>query len=154
VDPDAAVSEMEPMLEVMAKSVGTPRFYLTLVATFALVALILALAGLYGVMSYVVAQRTRELGIRTALGSSSGRTLRLVAERGMRLVGAGVVAGVIGGALVTRVLASQLYGVSRADAATWILATLGLGAAGLVASLVPAMRAARVDPIIAIRSEQ
>jgi putative ABC transport system permease protein len=153
-DPGAAVSQVAPMTEVMAKSVGTPRFYLTLIGIFALVAVVLAVAGLYGVMSYVVAQRTREIGIRTALGSSAGHTLRLVAERGMRLVVIGVVAGAIGGALATRVLASQLYGVSRADAPTWILTTVGLAAAGLVASLVPAFRASRVDPLIAIRSEQ
>ncbi len=150
-DPTAAVSQVAPMTEVMAESVGTPRFYLTLIATFALVAVVLAVAGLYGVMSYVVAQRTRELGIRTALGSSSARTLRLVAERGMRLVGLGVVGGVIGGALVSRVLASQLYGVSRADLPTWLLATSALVAAGLLASVIPAARAARVDPIVAIR---
>jgi predicted permease len=150
-DLGAAVSQMAPMTEVMAASVGTPRFYLTLIATFALVAVVLAVAGLYGVMSYVVAQRTRELGIRTALGSSSSRTVRMVAERGMRLVGLGVVGGVIGGALVTRVLASQLYGVSRADPPTWLLATLALVTAGLLASIIPAARAARVDPVMAIR---
>lgn len=154
IDPGAAVSNMAPMTEVMARSVGTPRFYLTLIGAFALVAVTLAVSGLYGVMSYVVAQRTRELGIRTALGCSSARTLRLVAQRGMRLVGIGVVGGVIGGALATRLLASQLYGVSRSDAATWVVATLALVTAGLLASVIPAARAARVDPIIAIRTEQ
>jgi predicted permease len=154
VDAEAAVSEMAPMTEVMAKSVGTPRFYLTLIGTFALVAVALAVAGLYGVMSYVVAQRTREIGIRTALGSTSSRTLGLVARGGMRLLGIGVLAGVIGGALATRVLASLLYGVSPADAPTWILATLSLVTAGAVALVIPAARAARVDPIIAIRAEQ
>jgi predicted permease len=154
VDPQAAVSEVEPMREVMAKSVGTPRFYLTLIGTFALVAVILAVAGLYGVMSYVVAQRTREIGIRTALGSTSSRTLGLVVRSGMRLLGVGVLGGVVGGALVTRVLASLLYGVSPADAPTWILATLALVTAGAVAAAIPAARAARVDPIIAIRAEQ
>jgi predicted permease len=153
IDPQAAVAQIEPMTEVMAKSVGAPRFYLTLIGTFALVAVILAVAGLYGVMSYVVAQQTREIGIRTALGSSSSRTVGLVARRGMGLLAIGVLGGVIGGALATRLLASLLYGVSAADAPTWILATLALVSAGVVASIVPAARAARVDPIIAIRTE-
>ncbi len=153
VDPVAAVSDVSTMSDVMATSVGTPRFYLTLIGTFALVALVLAVAGLYGVMSYAVAQRTRELGIRAALGSPTSLTLRIVAQQGMRLVGFGVVGGVVGGILVSRVLASLLYGVSRADAPTWVLATLALTVAGLIASLVPAVRATQVDPIIAIRTD-
>jgi putative ABC transport system permease protein len=153
IDPTAAVSEMAAMTDVMAQSVGTPRFYLSLIATFALVAVLLAVAGLYGVMSYAVAQRTRELGIRTALGSSTALTLRMVTRQGMRLVGIGIIAGALGGVLATRLLASLLYGVSRADAPTWLLATTALAFAGLVASLLPAVRAARVDPIIAIRVE-
>jgi putative ABC transport system permease protein len=153
VDRGAAITRMEPMTDLMAESVGAPRFYLGLIGTFALVAVVLAVAGLYGVMSYTVAQRTRELGIRAALGSSGPRTLRLVTERGMRLVGIGVLAGAIGAALATRVLASLLYGVSPADALTWIVATLALVAAGVAASVIPAVRAMRVDPVIAIRTD-
>jgi ABC-type antimicrobial peptide transport system permease subunit len=104
-------------------------------------------------MSYTVAQRTREMGIRSALGSTSGRTLRLVAEQGMRIVGLGLVLGVLGGALVTRALESLLYGVSRADPITWVGATAALAIAGLVASLVPATRATLVDPVTAIRTD-
>jgi putative ABC transport system permease protein len=153
VDPGAAISRMEPMTDVMAESIGTPRFYLTLIGTFALVAVVLAVAGLYGVMSYAVAQRTRELGIRAALGSPRSRTLRMVIERGMRLVGIGVVGGAIGGAVATRVLASLLYGVSPADPPTWIVATLALVVAGVMASVIPAVRAMKADPVIAIRTE-
>jgi predicted permease len=153
IDPSAAVSDMAPMTEVMASSVGTPRFYLSLIGTFALVAVILAVAGLYGVMSYAVAQRTRELGIRTALGSSTAATLRMVTRQGMSLVGIGIVAGAFGGALATRALASLLYGVSRTDPPTWLLATAALGIAGLVASIIPAIRATHVDPVIAIQVE-
>ena len=153
VDPGAAISRMEPMTDVMAESIGTPRFYLTLIGTFALVAVVLAVAGLYGVMSYAVAQRTRELGIRAALGSPRSRTLRMVTERGMRLVGIGVVGGAIGAAVATRVLASLLYGVSPADAPTWIVATLALVAAGVTASVIPAVRAMKADPVIAMRTE-
>jgi putative ABC transport system permease protein len=152
-DPSAAISDVQAMTQVIAASVGAPKFYLSLIGTFALVAVVLAVAGLYGVMSYAVAQLTRELGIRTALGSSTSQILRMVTERGMKLVGAGVGAGVIGAALATRAVASMLYGVSPADAPTWILAILALAVAGLVASVIPALRAARVDPIIAIRAD-
>jgi hypothetical protein len=153
VDPTAAVADIEPESEVMARSVGAPRFYLSLLAIFAGVALALAVAGLYGVMSYAVAQRTREIGIRSALGSTSARTLRMVAEQGMRMVGVGLVLGALGGALVTRALESLLYGVSRADPITWVGATVALAMAGLVASLVPASRATLVDPVTAIRAD-
>jgi predicted permease len=153
VDPAAAVAEVQPMAQRIGRSVGAPRFYLSLIATFAIVAIVLAVAGLYGVMSYTVAQRTREMGIRSALGSTSGRTLRLVAEQGMRIVGLGLVLGVLGGALVTRALESLLYGVSRADPITWVGATAALAIAGLVASLVPATRATLVDPVTAIRTD-
>ncbi len=153
VDPGAAISRMKPMTDVMAESIGAPRFYLTLIGTFALVAVVLAVAGLYGVMSYAVAQRTRELGIRAALGSPRSRILRMVTERGMRLAGIGVVGGAIGAAVATRVLASLLYGVSPADAPTWIVATLALVAAGAAASVIPAVRAMNADPVIAIRTE-
>ena len=153
VDPAAAVADVKPMAQRIGRSVGAPRFYLSLIVTFAIVAIVLAVAGLYGVMSYTVAQRTREMGIRSALGSTSGRTLRLVAEQGMRIVGLGLVLGVLGGALVTRALESLLYGVSRADPITWVGATAALAIAGLVASLVPATRATLVDPVTAIRTD-
>ena len=153
VDPGAAIADLAPMTRVMAVSVGTPRFYLSLIGTFALVALVLAVAGLYGVMSYAVAQRTREIGIRSALGSTSGRTLRLVAAQGMRIVGLGLVVGVVGGLLVTRTLESLLYGVSPADPITWLGATTALALAGCIASLVPATRATLVDPVTAIRTD-
>jgi predicted permease len=153
VDPGAAVTHVRPMTEVIARSVGTPRFYLTLLGTFAVVAVVLAVSGLYGVMSYTVAQRTRELGIRAALGSSEGRTLRHVAGQGMLLVAAGVIVGLAGGAGVTRLLRGMLYGVSPLDAKVWLLTTLALASAGLLATLVPALRATRVDPLIAMREE-
>jgi predicted permease len=153
VDPAAAVANVQPMTQLIGRSIGAPRFYLSLIATFALVALVLAVAGLYGVMSYTVAQRTREIGIRSALGSTSARTLRMVTQQGMRMVGLGLLLGVLGGALVTRVLESLLYGVSRADPITWVGATAALALAGLVASLVPASRATLVDPVTAIRTD-
>ncbi len=108
VDPLSAVTQVRPMEDVIAKSVGRPRFYLTLLATFALVAIVLAVAGLYGVMSYAVAQRTRELGIRTALGSTPSRTMQLVVSQGTRLIAIGLVLGLAGAAAVTRLLTGLL----------------------------------------------
>jgi putative ABC transport system permease protein len=153
VDPTAAITHVSSMNDVIAKSVGRPRFYLTLLATFALVAVVLAVAGLYGVMSYAVAQRTRELGIRNALGSGSPRLIRLVAGQGMRLIGIGVILGLAGAAAVTRLLTGLLYGVSPLDVGTWIGACALLGAAGMVATAIPSFRAVRVDPLTAMRTD-
>lgn len=153
VDRNVAVTDVRPMSEVIADSVGRPRFFVTLLGLFAAVALILAVSGIYGVMSYVVAQRTREFGIRSALGSTTGRTLSLVTGRGMRLVSLGALIGLAGGAAVTRVLRGLLYGVSPLDGTTWALATVALAGVGLLATLLPAYRATRIDPLIAMRAE-
>ena len=153
VDPGAAVTEVRPMPEVIAASVGRPRFYLTLLGVFAAIALVLAVAGMYGVMSYAVAQRTREFGIRGALGSSVARTMRLVARQGAALVALGLALGLAGGYAATRLLESLLYGVSPLDPSAWLLATLRLAGAGLLAALLPAARAARVSPAVAMQVE-
>lgn len=153
IDPTAAVTRVSPMPEVIAKSVGQPRFYLMLLGTFAAVAVVLAVAGLYGVMSYGVAQRTRELGVRTALGSPPARIMMLVGVQGLRLIAIGGVLGLIGAALVTRLLTTMLFGVSPLDGTTWAGASILLVAAGIAATAVPALRATRVDPLTAIRAE-
>ena len=153
VDPGAAVSRVEPMTSVIAQSLGRPRFYLTLLGVFAGVALLLAMAGLYGVMSYAVAQRSRELGIRTALGGTRSTLLALVVRQGMTLVAVGVGIGLVAGAALTRLLTGLLYGVSPLDPAAWAGVTVALALAGLVATLLPAARATRVDPMLAIRAE-
>ena len=153
VDPAGAVTAVRPMPEVIAESVGRPRFYLTLLASFGLVALALAVAGIYGVLSYAVAQRTREFGIRTALGSSARELLALVTRQAMALVAMGIGIGLGGSLIATKLLASLLYGVSPLDPPAWILATLTLALAGLLAALVPAWRAARADPAVALRAE-
>jgi predicted permease len=153
IDAEAAVSDVRTMPEVMAQSMGTPRFYLTLLATFAAVALILAISGVYGVLSYAVEQRMRELGIRRALGSSATGLLHLVTRRGAAMIGTGILLGALGAAALTRVLGALLYGLSPIDALSWTAATLALACAGILASLVPALRAARADPLIAIRVE-
>jgi hypothetical protein len=153
VDPSAAVAQVSPMREVMAKSLGRPRFYFSLLGTFAAVAIILAIAGLYGVLSYVVAQRTRELGIRAALGSPARGLMALVARDGLLLVAGGVLLGLAGGAAVTRLMEFMLYGVSPLDATTWAIAVVLMLAAGVLATMVPALRATRVDPLVAMRAE-
>jgi predicted permease len=153
VDPNAAITHVNSMSDVIAASVGRPRFYLTLLATFAAVAVLLAVAGLYGVMSYAVAQRTREIGIRSALGSGAPRLIGLVAGQGMRLIGVGVVLGLAGAAALTRLLTGLLYGVSPLDAPTWIAACVLLAGAGLVATAIPSARAVRVDPLTAMRTD-
>src|SRR6185503_17428968 len=108
IDPTAAVANAVPMTHVIARSLGRPRFYFSLLGSFAAIAIVLAVAGLYGVLSYVVAQRTREIGIRSALGSSRGGIVRLIALEGFRLVAVGTVLGIAGGAAVTRLMEFML----------------------------------------------
>jgi putative ABC transport system permease protein len=153
VDPSAAVADVKPMTEVIATSLGRPRFYFSLLGTFAAVAIVLAVAGLYGVLSYAVAQRTREFGIQLALGSPPRLLLRRVTTQGLRLVVVGLVVGLAGAVSVTRLMEFMLYGVSPLDARTWVLATGALLGAGLLAALVPARRATRVDPVRALQAE-
>jgi putative ABC transport system permease protein len=153
IDPTAAVARVTPMHELITSSLGRPRFYFSLLGTFAAVAMVLAIAGLYGVLSYVVAQRTRELGIRAALGSPTTTLMALVTRDGLGLIFGGLVLGLIGGAAVTRLMEFMLYGVSPLDVTTWAIAVTLMIAAGTLATLVPAMRATRVDPLIAIRAE-
>jgi predicted lysophospholipase L1 biosynthesis ABC-type transport system permease subunit len=152
-DPTGAVTAVRPMSDVIADSVGRPRFYLVLLSTFGAVALALAVAGIYGVLSYAVAQRTREFGIRTALGSTPRDTLGLVTRQAMALVAVGIGIGLAGSLAATRVLGSLLYGVSPLDAPAWASATVTLVLAGLLAALLPAWRATRADPVVALRSE-
>jgi len=127
--------------------------WLILLGVFAGVALLLAMAGVYGMMSYVVARRTRELGIRVALGGTPARTMWMVLGQGMSLIGIGAAVGLAVALGVTRLLRGLLYGVSPLDAATWLAVTMGLAAVAAVAMLLPARRAALVDPVVAIRDE-
>jgi len=153
VDPTAAVSDVRPMTEIMARSVGRARFYLALLGIFAGVALLLAAAGLYGVMSYAVARRTRELGIRAALGSSPVRTTVMMLRQGLGLVAIGAGVGLLAGVGLTRLLGSLLYGVSPLDALTWVAVPIVLIGVALLAVLLPARRASRVAPMVAMREQ-
>jgi putative ABC transport system permease protein len=153
LDQNLPVTNLQPMSAVLGSSLFAARMGAVLLAIFGLLALLLAAVGLYGVMSYTVARRTREIGIRMALGAQTGNVLRLVLKEGMVLVGGGVAAGLIVAAAVTRLLASFLYGVSPLDAATFAAIPLVLALAALLATYLPARRAAKVDPMIALRYE-
>jgi predicted permease len=153
VDQQVAITDVRTMPEVMALSTGRARFYLTLLAVFAAVALVLAVAGIYGVLSYAVAQRTREFGIRSALGSTTGTTVALVTREGLELIAIGIAIGLLGSIAATRLLVAMLYGVSPLDRSTWAATTATLVVVGLLAAVVPAYRASRADPLLAIRSD-
>jgi predicted permease len=153
VVPGQAVFRIATMQRVIEESLAKPRSYTWLVGLFAAMGTLLAIAGIYGVIAYLVALRTREFGIRMALGADTGRVLRLVMERGAVLVALGVALGISGAVTVTRVLRGALYGVAAADPATFATMAAVLGAVAMVASLVPARRAARVDPAAALRTE-
>jgi predicted permease len=153
VDPEGAVTAVRPMTDVMSDSLGRPRFYLALLGTFGAVALALAVAGIYGVLSYAVAQRTREFGIRTALGSSAADILRLVTRQAVLLLAIGIGIGLAGSFAATKLLVSLLYGVSPLDMSAWVAATATLALAGVLAAVLPAWRATRADPVVALRAE-
>jgi putative ABC transport system permease protein len=151
IDAEQPIFDASTMVDVVARSVFLPRISMLLLAAFAASALLLAIVGIYGVVSYAVTQRTRELGVRMALGADAGATLRLVLGRSMLLVGGGTLCGLIVAAIVTRAIARLLYEVSPLDPIVFIGVSLLLAGAGLVASFIPARRATRVDPIVALR---
>jgi putative ABC transport system permease protein len=153
IDRDMPLANIRTMEEMIGRSMSQRRLSTILLGTFSGLALLLATIGIYGVMSYTVSQRRRELGIRMALGASRDGVLRLVLRQGMTLAIIGVVIGLFGAFALTRLVASQLYGVQATDPATFVAVTVVLTTVALVASLVPAMRATRVDPVIALREE-
>ncbi|HEX8501475.1 MAG TPA: ABC transporter permease [Pyrinomonadaceae bacterium] len=153
IDADQPVADLRPMTQFLAESVGRARFSATLLGVFALLALVLAGVGVYGVMSYAVAQRTHEIGVRVALGAQTRDVLRLVVGHGMALAGAGLAAGLLGAFALTRLLSSLLFQVSTTDLATYATLTGFLLLVSLAACLVPARRATKVDPMVALRYE-
>ena len=153
IDPDMPIYDMQTMTQAISTSVAQPRFYMGLLTGFAALALLLAALGIYGVISYGVSQRVRELGIRIALGATNESILKLILGQGLMLVGLGLAVGIVGALLLTRVLTSMLYGVTPADLPTLILVPVTLAATAMLASYFPARRAARVDPVTAMRSE-
>ena len=153
VDKDQPVSNVRTMDEVFAATVSRERFQTLLLALFAALALVLACVGLYGVISYAVARRTHEIGVRMALGAQPGDVLKLVLRQGMTLTFAGLVFGIAGALAVTRVMTDLLFGVTATDAVTFISVGVLLIVVAFLACYVPARRATKVDPLIALRYE-
>ena len=153
VDPNQALSGVGTMPNVLAESLAPQRLTLAVAVLFAALSLLLAAAGIYGVISNSVTQRLHELGIRMALGAARDDILRLVVGQGLRLALAGVVIGILGALALTRFMASMLYGVRATDPVTFIAVALAVTGTALLASLIPARRATRVDPMAALRCE-
>jgi len=153
VDPTQPISQVRLMSDMVNNSLAPRRFVVTVLGVFAAMALVLALIGLYGLISYTVAQRTQELGVRMALGARPAEILRLVLGHGMKLAGIGVAAGLAASLAMSRFLRGELFHVSAFDPLTFVLMAAALIAAALAASYIPARRATRVDPMVALRYE-
>jgi ABC-type antimicrobial peptide transport system permease subunit len=153
LDREQPIADVATMDQVISRTIANPRLLSWLLAGFAGVALALAAIGLYGVISYVVGQRRKEIGVRIALGARRADVVGMVVRDGMTLAALGVALGLIGSAAATRALASQLFGVTTTDAATFVSVPLVLIVTALIACLAPAARAARTDPMVALRTE-
>lgn len=153
LDADVFVPSVRPLPELIGTTLSQPRFNTMLLGCFAGVAMVLAAIGIYGVIAYSVAQRTREIGIRMALGAQRWDMLRMILRQSLTMVGAGLLAGVIGSLLLTRLMTALLYGVSAHDFSIYALVLLILTGAASIASYLPARRAMKVDPMVALRYE-
>jgi ABC-type antimicrobial peptide transport system permease subunit len=153
VDPDQAVSAVKTMEQYVGEALRRPRMYAVLVACFALLAVILAVIGIYGLIAYVVTERTHEIGIRLALGASRADVFRAMFGEGARLTFTGLALGVVSAVGLRGVVATLLFGIAPGDPASYLLAVTGFAAVALAVSAVPARRASRVDPTTALRCE-
>jgi putative ABC transport system permease protein len=153
VDKDQALSSVKTVEDYLSDSLSQRRFNMTLLALFAFIAAVLAAVGIYGVISYAVTQRTQEIGIRVALGAQNSDVVRMVIVQGMKPVIAGIFFGLAATYFLTRLMASLLYGVSATDPTTFVIVAAGLAAIAASACWIPARRAAKVDPVIALRYE-
>jgi putative ABC transport system permease protein len=153
LDPDQPVADIRTLDQVVAKSIARPRFNTLLLAIFAGVALVLASVGIYGVMNYSATQRTHEVGIRMALGATRADIMRLVVGNGMMLTLTGIVVGLLASWALTRVMATLLFGVTATDLPTFIGVSAVLAAVAFIANYIPARKATRVNPLIALRYE-
>jgi len=153
LDPALPMADVRTMTDVVGAAMSTPRFTSVLLSIFALLALTLSAIGIYGVLSYVVSRRRREIGIRVAIGARRGQVIRMVLQSGLILALAGIGVGVVLALGVTRLLQGLLHGVAPADPATFAAVAVALGAVAILASAVPAWRASRVDPVVALKSE-
>jgi len=153
VDPGQPIYELSTMDQILARAVFLPRLSTTLLATFALAALLLAALGIYGVLSYSVSQRTREIGLRMALGASGGNTIAMIVRNSVIMVAIGGVIGLIAATVLARSMEGILFGVEPFDIPSFTMAAVTLLIAGVLASLLPALRTTRVDPVVALREQ-
>jgi putative ABC transport system permease protein len=153
VDKNVALATPRTMEDLIARSVADRKFTMLLLTTFAGIAVLLAAIGLFGVMSYSVIQRSREIGVRMALGARRLDIFNLIVKQGMLLTGIGLVLGVTGAIALSRLISGLLFGVSPTDFATFVILSVILGAIAFIACWWPAHRATQVDPIIALRTE-
>jgi ABC-type antimicrobial peptide transport system permease subunit len=153
IDPDQPLASVRTMDAVLAASVSDRRFSMLLLSAFAAMALLLAVLGLYGVASYAVSRRTQEMGVRMALGARPDHLLALVIGEGLRLALAGVALGTAAALALARIMTGSLYGVAPTDPLTFVAMAAALMVAALVAVSLPARRAARLDPMAALREE-
>jgi putative ABC transport system permease protein len=153
LDPNIPVANIRPMTEVVSTSLATPRLTGFLMGAFAAIALTLAAVGIYGVLSYLVARRTHEIGIRLAVGADRMQVMTMILKQGVTLAGAGIVAGLAAAFGLTRLMQTLLYQVRPSDPETFVLVSLALVGVAVIASAVPAYRATRVSPLIALRTE-
>jgi len=153
IDKDQPIYNVKLMDELISGSISQQRFAMTLLVAFAGVALVLAMVGIYGVTSYSVTQRSREIGIRMALGASRREVLTLVVSQGLTLVITGVAIGLGAAFALTRVMSSLLFGVSTTDPIIFAITSAALTGVALAASFFPALRATKVDPMVALRCE-
>jgi putative ABC transport system permease protein len=153
LDPSLPISQVQTMSETLDAARSRPRFLTTLLGLFSATALLLAAVGLYGVISYSVARRTTEFGIRMAMGAEAGDVVRLVAVQGLKLAAVGVIAGAIGALALTRLIRGLLFGVSSFDPLTFLAMAILLAAVTAIACVIPALRATKVDPLVALRYE-
>jgi ABC-type antimicrobial peptide transport system permease subunit len=153
VDPELPVYGAQTLDDAVSTSLAERRFSMEMVACFAATALLLAALGIYGVISYIVSERTRDIGIRLALGAERGKILAMVLRQGLGLAMAGAALGLVGSVIVSHLMAGLLYGVMPTDPLTFVGVTLVLTGVALAACYIPARRAMRVDPMIALRYE-
>src|SRR5450432_839259 len=153
IDPGITLAQIGTMEQALAQSVSQPRFDTMLLALFAGIALLLAAIGIYGLIAYAVAQRTHEIGVRVALGAAQADVIRMVVLEGASLAAIGIVLGIGGALALTRLLKTMLFGIGVTDPLTFLAAALGLMLVVLLATLLPALRATRISPVVALRSE-
>ena len=153
IDSDIALAQLQPMEDLVATSLAVDRFTTSLLSGFAFVALILAIVGLYGVVSYSVSTRMREMGVRIALGAPGADIRALVLRWALGLAAAGIVLGAVGAAVATRLIEGLLFGIAGTDVVTFVTVAFVMAAAAIVASLIPAVRATRIDPIDVLKAE-